>query len=53
MAQWVKVLVLSLLWLESLLQHGFNSQSGKFHIAQVWPKRHLFNAIANYGIFVL
>ena len=39
MAQWVKDLVLSLLWLGSLLWHGFNPWPGNFRMPQVWPKK--------------
>ena len=36
--QWVKNPVLSLLWLESLLWHGFHSWPGNFHMPWAWPK---------------
>ena len=38
MSQWVKDLVLSLLWLWLLLWYGFDTQAGNFHMPQVWPK---------------
>ena len=37
MAQWVKVLALSLQHLGSLLWFGFNPWSGNFHILWTWP----------------
>ena len=37
MAQWVKDLM-SLLWLWSLLWHGFNPWPENFHVPWVWPK---------------
>ena len=39
MVQWVKDPVLSLLWLESLIRHGFKPWIGNFHRAQAWPKK--------------
>ena len=39
MAQWVKDLVLSLLWLRSLLQHRFDPQPGNFRMPRVRPKK--------------
>ena len=38
MAQWVKDLALSLLWLWLLLWLGFDPWPGNFHMLQVWPK---------------
>ena len=38
-AQWVKDLVLSLLWLKSLLRHGFEPWPGNFCMPQAWPKK--------------
>ena len=38
-ARWVKDLVLSLLWLWSLLWHGFNPWPGNFHMLQVQPRK--------------
>ena len=37
-AQWVKDLVLSLLWLRSLLWPGFHPWSGNFHMLKVMPE---------------
>ena len=39
MAQWVKDLALSLLWLMSLLSCGFNPWPGKFCMIYAQPKR--------------
>ena len=39
MVQWVKDLVLSLWWLQSLLWHGFDPWPGNFHILRAWPKK--------------
>ena len=36
MAQWVKELVLSLLWLRLLLQLEFNLWTRNFHVLQAW-----------------
>ena len=38
-SQWVKDLALSVLWLGSLLWHGFDSWTGNFHMPQVQPRR--------------
>ena len=37
MAQWVKDLALSLLWLQSLLWHRFDPWPGNFHMPLAWP----------------
>ena len=42
MDQWVKDLVLSLLWLGSLLWHEFNSWPRNFHIPWAWQKKKNF-----------
>ena len=39
MAQWVKDMVLSLLWLKSKLWQGFDPWRGNFYMPQVWPKK--------------
>ena len=38
MAQWVKQLVLSLLWLRPLLWRGFDPWPWNFHLLQMRPK---------------
>ena len=38
-AQWVKDLMLSLLWLRQLLWHKFNPWPGNFHMLHVWPQK--------------
>ena len=39
MAQWLKGLMLSLQWLGSLLQHGFNPWPRNFLMLWAWPKK--------------
>ena len=39
MAQWVKELVLSLLWLRLLLQREFNLWTRNFHVLQAWLRK--------------
>ena len=39
MAQWVKDLVLSLMWLWLLLWHRFNPCPGNLHMPWAWPKK--------------
>ena len=39
MVQWVKDLGLSLLWLRSLLWHGFDYWPGDCCMLQEWPKK--------------
>ena len=39
MAQWVKGPALSLLWLRSLLWHGFSPWPGKFHMPLAQQKK--------------
>ena len=48
MDQWVKDLVLSLLWLGSLLWHEFNSWPRNFHIPWAWQKKKIFFLKKNY-----
>ena len=44
-AQWVKDLALSLLWLRSLLCQGFRPWPRNFHLLQMWPKKIQLNSI--------
>ena len=39
MAQWAKDLVLSRLWLRSLLWHGFSPWPMNFRMPWVWPEK--------------
>ena len=39
MAQWVRDLALSLLWLGLLLWHGFDPWPGNFHMLCMWQKK--------------
>ena len=50
-AQWVQNLVFSLLWLRSLLWHGFDPWPGKFCISQAQAKENSF--VAPSFIFIL
>ena len=43
-AQWVKDLALSLLWLWLQLWHRFHPWPGNFHLPQVWPEKILSSA---------
>ena len=46
--QQVKDLALSLLWLGSLLWHGFIPWPRNFHMPQLWPKTNKQKRIKNY-----